>query len=227
MIHNVPGAFPGGVPGAFPGAVPGGTVPDGSTNPGGIGATSPRGEMQTSVLGGKWELRGADGQIYGPVEKTELDEWASEGRVSANCYLRQEGGEWFPAEQLFPLISGAKPVVNPSSQTIYVNETNSPASGNPFATPTAPTQFHPQHLGRQLQPHNGGAILTLGILGFMCCLVFGIVAWVMGSRDLKAINRGEMDPSGKGLVMAGYILGIVSVVTQLGLIALSCVADGL
>lgn len=54
-------------------------------------------------------------------------------------------------------------------------------------------------------------ILVFGILGIVCCVIFGIVAWVMGKSDLEAMERGEMDRSGEGLTKAGYILGIVSV----------------
>src|SRR5581483_8703591 len=51
-------------------------------------------------------------------------------------------------------------------------------------------------------PHRGGLILSLGIASivtslFGCspiALVLGGMAWVWGRRDLKAMDRGEMDP---------------------------------
>ena len=63
-----------------------------------------------------------------------------------------------------------------------------------------------------LRPHRGVLILVLGILGIVCCLICGIVAWVMGNGDLREMDAGRMDPSGRGLTQAGKICGIISVV---------------
>jgi len=67
-----------------------------------------------------------------------------------------------------------------------------------------------------LQPHRGVLILVFGILGFVLCFPFGIVAWVMGSTDLKAMDAGRMDPEGRALTRAGQVLGMI----MCGLIAL-------
>lgn len=80
-------------------------------------------------------------------------------------------------------------------------------SQNPYAPPTSPYPVTPRFV-----PHRGGQILTFGIIGILCCMPFGIAAWVMGSTDLKRIKAGEMDPAGQGLTQAGMVLGIVSVV---------------
>ena len=70
-----------------------------------------------------------------------------------------------------------------------------------------------------MKAHRGGMMLAFGILGIFCCLIFGILAWVMGSGDLKEMAEGRMDPSGEGLTNAGKILGIISCVLHaLGLI---------
>ena len=75
-----------------------------------------------------------------------------------------------------------------------------------------PTQPGPvQHL----QPHRGVMILVFGILGIVICVIFGIVAWVMGNGDLRAMRDGRMDPTGEGLTKAGKICGIVGVVLNL------------
>src|SRR4030042_6157410 len=77
--------------------------------------------------------------------------------------------------------------------------------------PVAP--ISPQYSTQQtLRPHRGTVILVLGILGIVCCFICGIIAWVMGSSDLKEMSAGRMDPSGQGLTQAGKICGIVSVV---------------
>jgi hypothetical protein len=55
-------------------------------------------------------------------------------------------------------------------------------------------------------------ILVFGILGLIVCVIFAIVAWVMGNSDLREMAEGRMDRAGEGLTKAGKILGIVSVV---------------
>lgn len=66
-----------------------------------------------------------------------------------------------------------------------------------------------------LRPHRGTLILVLGILGLVCCFICGIIAWVMGNNDLRDIDAGRMDPSGRGLTQAGKICGIISVALQI------------
>jgi hypothetical protein len=65
------------------------------------------------------------------------------------------------------------------------------------------------------QPHRGTLILVLGILGIVCCLICGIIAWVMGNGDLKEMDEGRMDSSGRGLTQAGKICGMISVIWQI------------
>ncbi|MEX1093301.1 MAG: DUF4190 domain-containing protein [Acidimicrobiia bacterium] len=62
-------------------------------------------------------------------------------------------------------------------------------------------------------------ILVLGILSLVCsCLPLGIAAWVMGNRELQAIDSGRRNPDNRGTANAGRIIGIVA--TVLGLIGL-------
>jgi hypothetical protein len=71
-----------------------------------------------------------------------------------------------------------------------------------------------------LKPHRGTMLLVFGILGIFCCIIFGILAWVMGSGDLKEIAEGRMDPAGEGMTKAGKILGIIGcILNVLGLLA--------
>ncbi|GIX06530.1 MAG: hypothetical protein KatS3mg115_0933 [Candidatus Poribacteria bacterium] len=66
----------------------------------------------------------------------------------------------------------------------------------------------------------GALILVLGILGIVSCGFLGIPAWIMGHRDLQKMERGEMDPSDRGLTRAGMILGIIAtLVLVIGAIA--------
>jgi len=79
----------------------------------------------------------------------------------------------------------------------------------PPGMPFPPTQ--PGMLGQSM-PHRGVLVLVLGILGIIMCGVFGVIAWVMGNRDVNQMQVGRMDPSGRGLTDAGRICGIIGTV---------------
>ncbi|MBI4585971.1 MAG: DUF4190 domain-containing protein [Planctomycetes bacterium] len=70
----------------------------------------------------------------------------------------------------------------------------------------------PSEGGGALKPHRGTMVLVFGILGLVCCVAFGIAAWVLGNQDLKEMAAGVMDRTGEGMTNAGKILGIISVV---------------
>jgi hypothetical protein len=63
-----------------------------------------------------------------------------------------------------------------------------------------------------MKPHRGTLILVLGILGIVLCGPLGIAAWVMGNNDLKEMDAGLMDPSGRSNTNAGRICGIIATV---------------
>ncbi len=78
--------------------------------------------------------------------------------------------------------------------------------------PLGPTGATPVESTFQAQrPHRGVLILVLGILGLVCCVITGIIAWVMANTDLREMDAGRMDPEGRGLTTAGKICGIISV----------------
>ncbi len=77
-----------------------------------------------------------------------------------------------------------------------------------------------------MKPHRGVTAPVLGILGIMLCGIFGVVAWVMANNDLREMNQGRMDPSGRDMTNAGRICGMISAVLLafrviVGLLALS------
>lgn len=79
-----------------------------------------------------------------------------------------------------------------------------------------------------LKPHRGTMLIIFGVLGLICCIIFGILAWVMGQGDLKEMAAGRMDPSGEGVTKAAKILGIISVVLNvLGLLIWGLMMAGL
>jgi len=63
-----------------------------------------------------------------------------------------------------------------------------------------------------MRPHRGTLILVLGIISLMFCGLLGIIAWVMGAGDLKEMDAGTMDPSGRGATNAGRICGMIATI---------------
>jgi len=71
-----------------------------------------------------------------------------------------------------------------------------------------------------MKPNRATLILVLGILSLVICAPLGIAAWIMGNKDLREMDAGVMDPSGRSLTNGGRICGIIAVV----LLALSIIA---
>ena len=66
-----------------------------------------------------------------------------------------------------------------------------------------------------MKPHRGTIILVLGILSLVVCAPLGIVAWVMGAGDLKEMDAGTMDPTGRGNTEAGKICGMIGTILMI------------
>jgi phage FluMu protein Com len=159
--------------------------------------------LETQAHAPQWHMRTPEGTTYGPVDDRELDRWIAEGRLAADCQLASSpSGPWLAATSKFPHL---KPVT-PPQVAIPPTQTFAPAfqPASPFSTapPAINVRYH--------VPHRGGLILILGLLGFVVgCPIFSLMAWVMGSGDLREMQTGRMDPSGESLTRAGQILGML------------------
>jgi hypothetical protein len=60
-----------------------------------------------------------------------------------------------------------------------------------------------------IKPHRGGLILTYALIGLFVCFPFSIGAWSMGSNDLREMDAGLMDPSGRSLTSSGRSVGML------------------
>ena len=145
-----------------------------------------------------WHLRTPDGPTYGPLAWPQVQAWAGEGRITAGCQLADDAdGHWRPATDFFPQLqrTTAAPAAPQAPQTY-------PWSAQQIAEITGVSRGY-------VNPHRGGLIFVLGLLGFMSCPIFSLLAWVMGSHDLGEMRAGRMDRSGEGLTQAGQILGMI------------------
>ena len=60
-----------------------------------------------------------------------------------------------------------------------------------------------------MRPHRGSTVLVYGILGLVVCQLLAIAAWRMGNDDLREMEFGRMDRSGRDLTNAGRVCGMV------------------
>ena len=81
-------------------------------------------------------------------------------------------------------------------------------------TGNKPADFAGGGRGQVARSSRGGLILTLALLGFFCGPLAPLctVAWVMGSGDLKEMDAGNMETSGRSNTGAGYRIGIVGTI---------------
>lgn len=151
-------------------------------------------------------FRSENGHIYGPVNRSQLAEWASEGRVSGRCQLQLVGGDgrwesaanWIQPRQFSNVGEGVTQV---DVATSLHDSTTFNAAMNEISS-----------IGRA-RPHRGGLVLLIGLFG-IGCPIFSAMAWALGYRDLAEMDAGRMDDSGRGLTATGMVLGILMIVLQ-------------
>ena len=162
----------------------------GSGAPAGIPITAPTPAVNLEQF---W-MRSIEGAEYGPVDRATLNRWFNEGRVGPGYLIRQsETGMWQGAEFFKPGGRSAESPFNTSS-------------ANPYATTTSAGATYGQMYAK---PDQSGLVLAFGILAWFFCPIFGFVAWIMGHNGLRDIRLGLVDPANKGLMQAGYYLGMV------------------
>jgi hypothetical protein len=147
-----------------------------------------------------------------------MNRWVGEGRVTSDCMLRNADGAWEPADRRYPKLremSRAERSAAPASRSApYGGSSNraAPYAAASLASPTMPGRSQDVAYGRPTYhaPHRGTTVLILAILGLvMGCPILSIVAWVMGSADLREIEAGRMDREGLSLTKAGYLIGMI------------------
>ncbi|MFO0867954.1 MAG: DUF4190 domain-containing protein [Pirellulales bacterium] len=156
-------------------------------------------------------LRTDAGQTYGPISRAELENWVQQGRVSPSAWLAYEGAtEWQRADALFPSLNprAGSSTGNPWAERPAWVAGGAAAAGGVYGQSNWPNNAIKQ-------PHRGVVILVLGVLGWLFCFLFGVVAFALGQADVRAMRRGEMDESGMGMTQAGMYLGLANVILSL------------
>ncbi len=210
-VEPLTGPTDGGVP--LPPPPPGPGLSPTPPNPiGSEGATS----FTNSTPDQFWMLASNQMQ-YGPVDRETLNRWFSEGRVGPDYRIRLgDQGDWLPADQFRP---SAQPSVGamPGATPVFATGNpyaESPVSANPYAT--SPYGIAQPGMPRSYpKADQSGIVLAMGILSWLVCPIFGVVAWIMGSIGLKDIANGQVDPTNKGLMQVGYYMGMIHIVLML------------
>jgi len=79
-------------------------IPDASDEH--VGAASPAPQPQAEGAEPLLQLKTPDGNVYGPVVRSEMDRWLAEGRITAPCELLDEAGEhWRWASEVYPQLT--------------------------------------------------------------------------------------------------------------------------
>ena len=149
-----------------------------------------------------WHMRTPEGQSVRPGSLVAASEPGPAKAASPPIASSPKdlAGPWRGAAELFPSLTPLKPTpvaVAPPTTHVWLPPDAAGDETAPFAAAYAPFASGAAS-GRYTAPHRGGLILILGLLGFMInCPIFCLMAWVMGSSDLREMRAGRMDPSGE------------------------------
>lgn len=120
----------------------------------------------------QWRFKGLDGEVYGPVEKEELDRWFAEGRINEQTQILAPGQEqWQWATTFYPSLSANNNAshygqqASSYQQTGYTQSNYQPVASNPYGGQYAYGQQRPTYSRTQQMSHRSK--ITAGILGLL------------------------------------------------------------
>lgn len=138
-----------------------------------------------------WQMKGADGQTYGPVPRSELDQWCREGRLVASTQvLRAGGSQWQWATDLYPHLT---------------QSTSSHPGGNssPFGRPGAIPTYSPY--GGHVSPYSPGGYAGGIPMSDKSKVAAGLLGIFLGAYGVHRFYLGD--------VSTGFLQILVTIVT--------------
>ena len=178
------------------------------------------------------------GREQGPFSAKQLKLLGKKGQLKSHHEISRDGGEWLRAETVAELSLEAAPV-SPlpiedsaggdsewddlaemeSDQDVYQPQ-RQPAPQQTRRSSAQSSAFSPSEPRSRRggsPPEGATTILVLGLLGFFCIPVLGIVASFLGHSYMKKCREQGVSP--EGTAVAGYILGrIMTFFIVLGLL---------
>ena len=110
----------------------------------------------------------------------------------------------------------------PSAASANIGFPSPPPPGAGAVPPPPPTGGYAQPVGAWPTKSQAGVALALSIVSIFICGPLSIAGIVMGRNEVQAIDRGEADPSKRGMAQAAFVVGIVAAVLWVvGIILLS------
>jgi hypothetical protein len=141
----------------------------------------------------KYKIIGADQKEYGPVGVDEIRAWIQEGRANGQSLVRLDGGtDWQPLGT-FPELAALLAAI---------------ASAPP---PFSAVPLHEMEGDKNNRMAVAG--FACSVAGILCCAVgvLSIVGIILSSIGLSQIRQNPRQ-GGKGLAVAGIIIGILGLI---------------
>jgi hypothetical protein len=145
-----------------------------------------------------YNVRGADGRIYGPADLDTLRRWKQEGRILPDTILTDSStGAELRAQQVPGLF-------DPVSQ-----DWSRPPSASPY--PRAQQTFYsPASILGEQALRTAWSYFWIGLIGIFCCTPLAITMYALAiGQSNKAMAMGA--PSASGVRTASIILLIISI----------------
>ncbi|MCW1883721.1 GYF domain-containing protein [Luteolibacter flavescens] len=152
----------------------------------------------------QWYYGSSAGQS-GPVEEQELRAMIASGGVGPETLVWRDGmKDWLPLHSV-PELSGS--TVLPT----------------PYITQPPPGAYVPGYYP-PVAPSNGLAIASMvcGIVGIITCYfagLLGLPAVICGHMAISQINNSSVPMGGRGMAIAGLVLGYLGIVMSVGFIS--------
>ena len=145
----------------------------------------------------QWYYGSSAGQ-HGPVEENELRAMIASGGVGPQTLVWRDGmNDWVPLQS----------VAEFGGQSI-----------SPYPAPyPAPPAYYPQ--GQMVNSGLAIASMVCGIAGYLTCWfvgILGIPAVICGHMAINQINNSPVPVAGRGMAIAGLILGYLGILITLG-----------
>ena len=154
-----------------------------------------------------------DGKQLGPFSLEEINRQLAAGTLSISDNAWYEGASGWAPLSTVPGVSTAAPAA--ASSAAIPAATPSVASSAPAATGSAPVSPQVVVVAAPTEPLAIWSLILsiVGLLGFCCGgPVLGIAGVICGHLGLSKINANPQ-LQGRGLAMAGLIIGYISVIS--------------
>ncbi len=155
----------------------------------------------------QWQLKTETGDVYGPVDKEELDQWVAEGRVNAQTQLLKSGDpQWQWATTVYPQLEQQELSLAPVGQQ---------AQSQPYANPNSGYQNSGYQASGYQSTGYQQTVRSTG--GGKSKMVAGILALVpmIGPLGIHNFYLGFVGRGVAQLLITVLSCGILSLVSQI------------